>query len=188
MGSGDFTVITNSANLENLLNPFHSIIGDDFAGYRGHLYRVLNYSLWLLAGEKKYRAVLEFVLVYHDIGLWTARKLAYLEPSIEAALLASQKEGHGFDPQLLKDIIFYHHKVFAFRGPNATIVNAFRKADWIDFSQGKIKKGVPAEFIYRVKEQIPAAGFYAALDRLGPELSDHNRLKMVGEFLKVFKI
>jgi hypothetical protein len=51
-------------------------------------------------------------LVYHDIGLWTDSDLAYLEPSCAAAEAEAKKLGLSeSDQSLLRDIIFWHHKV-----------------------------------------------------------------------------
>jgi len=49
------------------------LIGSDYAGYRGHVYRVLSYSLHYLGSniDPTSRNLLELALVYHDIGLWT---------------------------------------------------------------------------------------------------------------------
>eukprot|EP00954_Amorphochlora_amoebiformis_P010267 802499-Amorphochlora_amoeboformis.AAC.1 len=49
---------------------YPDIIGDDYAGYRGHIYRTLSFSLHFLANET-HRGAIEAALVYHDIGLWT---------------------------------------------------------------------------------------------------------------------
>lgn len=185
--SEDIQVITHSDHVESLLAPYRDVIGDDFKGYRGHIYRVLSYALHFLGGEMPSRAPIETALVYHDLGLWSDRELAYLEPSIERVKADNEARQWGHDPQLLRDIIYWHHKVTPFHGPNAEIVNAVRKADWIDATAGLVRKGMPKACIRKVTAAIPSAGFYDTLKRIGPELTG-SLPKSVSGLLKVFKL
>lgn len=180
-------ILTHCDHLETYLQDYQTVIGADYEGYRGHLYRVLNYILHFLGPHTPQRDLIAFVLVHHDIGLWTDKELAYLEPSIQQALKVNKSRHLGFNDSLVRDMIFYHHKVTPYKGPHAELVNVFRKADWIDASQGKIRKGIARPYIDAVMREIPANGFYETLSRLGPELTDNQRLKMIGKFLKVFK-
>jgi hypothetical protein len=133
------------------------------------------------------RSVVETALVYHDLGLWSDKELAYLEPSIERAQHDNETGSWGYDPQLLHDIIYWHHKITPVRGPNADIVNAVRKADWIDATQGLLRMGMPKRCIEKVTDAIPAAGFYDTLKRIGPELTG-SALGTVAGLLKVYKL
>lgn len=160
------TIISQSDSLDELLEPFRDALGDDYAGYRNHLYRVLTYTLHFLGGSQTHRQLLEAVLVYHDIGLWTDAELAYLEPSIQRILAANQQQGWGFDPRLLTDMIDAHHKITRFRGSNADLVNAFRKADWIDATGGSIRMGLSKAQVASVVAAIPDAGFSNAVARI----------------------
>merc|ERR1712000_44195 len=89
----ELTLITSSPGVEEELEKYEDLIGEDYYGYRGHIYRVLSYSMYFLNGDETYRTVIEKALVYH-------------------------------------------HKITPFEGPHADIVNAVRKADWIDATQG----------------------------------------------------
>ena len=183
----DIQVITRSDRVERLLGRYKDLIGDDYEGYRGHVYRVLSYALHFLGGQSPDREAIETALVYHDLGLWSDKKLAYLEPSIERVKVDNEAEQWGHDPQLLTDIIYWHHKVTAFRGPNSEIVNAVRKADWIDATAGLVRKGMPKACIRNVTAAIPVAGFYDTLKRIGPELTG-SMPKSVAALLKVYKL
>lgn len=97
----------------------------------------------------------------------------------------AQQWGH--DPQLLGDIIYWHHKLTPFRGPNAEIVNAVRKADWIDATAGLVRKGMPKACVRKVTATVPAAGFYDTLKRIGPELTGSMSKSFAG-LLKVYKL
>ena len=182
----DIEIITHSQNVEAMLEPYRDRIGADFEGYRNHIYRVLTFALHFLGDDQQHRAVIETALVYHDIGLWTDRELAYLEPSIVVAQRDNQANDWGHDPQLLHDIILWHHKMTPYKGPHAELVNAVRKADWIDATRGTIRMGMPKNLIRRVQEAIPEAGFMKTLMRLGPELGG-NPLRMLARFAKVYK-
>lgn len=166
----DLNIISESSSLDELLEPLRGALGQDYPGYRNHLYRVLTYTLHFLNGDQTHRELLETALVYHDIGLWTDNELAYLEPSIDRVLKANDANGWGLDRKLLQDTIFWHHKISRFRGPNADFVNAFRKADWIDATGGAIRMGLSKAQIKSVIDEIPDAGFSNALSRLVTDL------------------
>ena len=95
--SNDINVITHSDHVESLLAPYREAIGDDYEGYRGHVYRVLSYALHFLGGETAERATIETALAYHDLGLWSDKELAYLEPSIERVEADNEARGWGYD-------------------------------------------------------------------------------------------
>ena len=52
-------VITQSEGVETHLLPFKGQMGDDFDCYRGHIYRVLSYTLHILGPDTAYRPVIE---------------------------------------------------------------------------------------------------------------------------------
>lgn len=163
-------IIDHSDRVEHLLAPFRDSIGPDYPAYRGHVYRVITYAMHFLNGDEDARPLVETAFVYHDIGLWTDQKLAYLEPSEEHALADNEKFGWGLDPELLRDAIHWHHKVFPYRGPNERIVEAVRKGDWIDATDGKIRKGLSKAQVKAVQEAIPNYDFGNVLQRLAGEL------------------
>lgn len=186
--SDQIDIIKHSDHVEALLSAYKPMIGDDYEGYRGHIYRVLTYTMHFLGGDPTHRKMIETALVYHDLGLWTDQELAYLEPSIVLAKKDNQNHGWGLDEALLHNLIFWHHKITAYKGPYAELINALRKADWIDASQGRLRKGMPKICIKQTEKAIPNAGFHKTLERLGPELTNNRKLKMLSKFLRVFKI
>ena len=183
---GDINVISSSEEIEKHLQQYQSLLGNDYNGYRGHLYRVLTYTMYYLDGESSHRPLIEAALVYHDIGLWTDSVLNYLDPSFgrfkeNFCDLYTEEE-----LQLVHDIIIFHHKVTAFEGPHADIVNAVRKADWIDATQGIVHQGMSIDNIAKVTEAIPAQGFYSTLREFGTRLHGYNVFKIVWEMRKIF--
>ncbi len=163
-------IIDHSERIEALFEPLRERIGEDFRAYRGHVYRVVTYAYHFLERDEDARPLIETALVYHDIGLWTDHELAYLEPSEALALADNEQQGWGFDPELLRAAIHWHHKVFPYRGPHARIVEAVRKADWVDASGGKIRKGLSKAQVQAVEAAIPSYGFADVLQRLAVDL------------------
>jgi hypothetical protein len=51
-----------------------------------------------LENAEEYERIVEAAFVYHDIGLWTDRELAYLEPSEAVAIADNEKFGWGAGP------------------------------------------------------------------------------------------
>ncbi len=106
---------------------------------------------------------MEATFVHHDIGLWTDRELAYLEPSEAVALADNKKFGLELDPDLLRGAIHWHHKIFPYTGTHREIIEACRKADWIDASKGILRKGISKAAIAEVEAAFPNLGFHDAL-------------------------
>ncbi|MGF1562034.1 MAG: phosphohydrolase [Geminicoccaceae bacterium] len=179
-------IITHSATVERLLAPLRAMLGEDYEPYRGHIYRVLTYSLYFLGRDHQHRQAVETALVYHDIGMWSDKELAYLQPSIERVLEANARDGWGLDGSLMSAIIRYHHKVFPYRGPHAETVNAVRRADWIDATGGKVRMGVPRTEIARVLAAIPEQGFLAILMRQADDLGGHRFAGLSRVLLNVY--
>ena len=155
--------------VDELLSHYESAIGADFPGYRNHVYRTITYAMAFLDGAAEDERLVETAMVYHDIGLWTDRELAYLEPSEAVALADNEKFGWGLDPEVLRGAIHWHHKVLRYRGPHARIIEECRKSDWIDASQGLARKGVSRAAIKAVGVAFPNRGFHAALLRLAKD-------------------
>ena len=152
--------------VDSLLGAYRHVIGDDYDGYRNHVYRTVTYAMHFLGQDPNAAPAVETAMAYHDIGLWTDRELAYLEPSEAVALADNAKYGWQIDPDVLRGIIHWHHKVFRYRGPNERIIEACRKADWIDASMGWLRKGMRRSDVAAVEAAFPNCGFHQTLLRL----------------------
>ena len=169
MSTTDITIKTDRPLVEELFAPYRTTIGSDFDGYRNHVYRVITYAMHFLNSAPEYERLVETAFVYHDIGLWTDHKLAYLEPSEAAALQDNEKYGWGLAPDALRGAIHWHHKVFRYKGTHQDVIEACRKADWIDASQGWVRKGMSRSAIAKVEATFSNCGFHKALMRLAKE-------------------
>ena len=81
--------------VDELLGRYETLIGRDLPGYRNHVYRTITYAMHFLGNAEEHERLVEAVFVYHDIGLWTDRELAYLEPSEAVAIADNEKYGLG---------------------------------------------------------------------------------------------
>ena len=156
-------------HVEELLGRFEKLIGKDFPGYRNHIYRTITYAMHFLENAEEHERIVETAFVYHDIGLWTDRELAYLEPSEAVAIADNEEFGWGLDPELLRGAIHWHHKIFPYNGPHQRIIEACRKADWIDASKGMLRKGISKAAIKEVEAAFPNLGFHDTLLRLAKD-------------------
>lgn len=180
-------IVDHSDRVERLFLPYKDVIGKDYLAYRGHVYRTITYAMHFLRQRDEHRALVETALVYHDIGLWTDRELAYLEPSEALALRDNSERGFGLDPVLLRAAIHWHHKVLPYVGSGAEVVNAVRKADWIEASQGLIRKGLSREQVAKVQTAIPDYGFPDVLQRLAADLGGSKLRGNLRVLRRVFK-
>ncbi|MDN2482932.1 phosphohydrolase [Vibrio agarivorans] len=169
--------------VEMLFARYQELIGKDYEGYRNHVYRTITYAMHFLDNAEEYEQIVETAFVYHDIGLWTDNELAYLEPSEAVALDDNESFNWGLDPDLLRGAIHWHHKITPYKGPNAKVIEACRKADWIDASKGMVRKGLSKETIQKVEAAFPNNGFHNTLLRLA---KDYGGSTLVGG-LKVTK-
>ena len=184
----DIKIITEIEEVEFPLKQFESLLGvADYAAYRNHIYRVLTYTTHFLNGDETYMHIIGPALVYHDIGLWTAKRLSYLEPGIDRA-----KEDYGpalnaEENLLMRDIIYFHHKFTPYVGLHADVVNAVRKADWIDATHGLISQGMPRKIVEKVEDAIPNNGFHKMLAEFGSKLYGSDVFRIIREISTIYK-
>jgi hypothetical protein len=63
----------------------------------------------------------------------------------------------------IEAMIVEHHKVTPSRANPQSLVESFRRADWIDVSRGLRRFGLPRTFIADVAATWPSAGFHRRL-------------------------
>ncbi len=184
----EIQIIDYSELVEDLFEPYREQIGSDFQAYRGHVYRTITYAMHFLGGAEEHRKLVETAFVYHDIGLWTDQDLAYLEPSEALALKDNAEKGIGLDPETLRAAIHWHHKITPYRGPQAEVINAVRKGDWVDASQGMIRHGLSKTEVRAVQAAIDDHGFPDVLQRLAQDLGGSKLRGNLRVLARVFKL
>ena len=186
-GSALVKIIDQSDRVETLLGKYRPALGDDFKAYRGHVYRVITYAMHLLDDDPAVQPMIETAFVYHDLGLWTDNQLAYLEPSEALALADNETENWGLDPEVLQAIIHWHHKITRYRGPHERLVEAARRADWVDATGGMRRMGFSKAHIKTVEDAIPSYDFANVLQRLAGDLGGNKIAGNLKVLRKVFK-
>ena len=166
-------LVTSLPTVEQVLNDHALDLGRDLVAYRNHVYRVVNLCL-AIAGDR--RVELERIAVaavFHDLGIWTNQTFDYLAPS--AALAGEHLTARALTDWIpeITAMIVDHHKVTPSRayphpsgveGPS--LVEAFRRADWIDVTLGLRRFGLPRAFVAAVADTWPNAGFHRRLVEL----------------------
>ncbi len=165
-------VETHIPFLEALFEPWRTVIGEDYAGYRNHVYRMVQFT-WAIKDQQGQplteddKKKIMIAGVFHDIGIWVDNTLDYLEPSVPPAMQYLQ------DNQLedwcdeIRLMITEHHKLRQYNGEHQGIVELFRKGDLVDFSLTAITFNLPKHYIKEMKSALPNAGFHLGLLKKG---------------------
>lgn len=149
--------------LDEILETWRSPLGDDFAGYQNHCYRVLNFCLALTGDCPDALPKVAIAVAFHDLGIWVNHTWDYLPPSEQLAreyLVGTDREW--WNEEIIA-AIEYHHKMTPYKDRPDWLVEAFRKADLIDVSKGIFKFGLSSAFVGEVLVQFPNAGFHKRL-------------------------
>ena len=152
-------------HIDDILDSMRAQIGEDFAGYRNHVHRMLHFCFALRALGEEERRKLTIAGCFHDIGIWTGSTFDYLPPSMgaaEAYLMANGLEDWCPEVELMID---EHHKLRPFRSAISPLVEVFRQGDLVDFSMGVVKFGLPGDFVKEVKARFPNEGFHKTVLR-----------------------
>lgn len=149
--------------LDKILEEWKPTIGQDFEGYKNHVYRMVNFCLALKKCNDEEREKIIIAGCFHDVGIWIERTIDYIPPSIPPAkkYLIENKLEHWVDEVTL--MIEEHHKIKAYCNNDYPLVELFRKGDLVDFSLGTVKFGLPKEYIKSVKNKFSNAGFHKGL-------------------------
>ena len=159
-------LITELPELDGLFDQYAERFGRDQTPYRNHVYRVIN----LVAAQRPLSGddlrKVELAGFFHDAGIWLAGTFDYLAPS--ARLACHYLTEHGLEAwrDEIHAMVLDHHKITATNRGRDSLVEAFRRADWIDVSLGLIRFGVSRERLREINHRFPNAGFHALLAAL----------------------
>ena len=152
--------------LDRVLETHAVELGGDFTAYRNHAYRVVNFCCALAPCADASLEKVALAAAFHDLGIWTAHTFDYLAPSIRLACAHLACSGHADWRDNVAGMIREHHKVRRFRGPDADLIEPFRRADWTDVSLGVLSFGLPRARIREIRAKWPNAGFHQRLAQL----------------------
>ncbi|WP_017720550.1 hypothetical protein [Kamptonema formosum] len=154
---------TNSPLIEEILSVWQERIGDDYPGYRGHVYRMFNFCLALRSCTEEENTKLAIAACFHDIGLWSDHTVDYISPSVAQVKQYLSNAGLERWSEEIGLMVEMHHKVRPYRDDRYPLVELFRQGDLIDFSLGFFTFGLPRRYVNQVKETIPNNGFHKFL-------------------------
>lgn len=147
----------------------HRAHGDDagYDAYKAHVYRVVNFARALTPEAPDRDDKLAIAAAFHDLAAFDT--LDYLVPSIEAQDAWLRQTGREEWSDELALIVAQHHRLSGYgpTRPYAPLVEAFRRADLIDVSQGLIRFGIPSSDVKEVRAAFDAGAFFRRVIPLG---------------------
>ena len=154
-------MLTRIATIDDVLNDHVTALRDDFVPYRNHVYRVANLCVAIVGRSELEKIAV--AAVFHDLGIWTNGTFDYIAPSITLArdyLVARAREGWTAE---IEEMIADHHKITPSTADPDSLIEAFRRADWIDVTRGLRRFGIPRAFVASLFATWPSAGFHRRL-------------------------
>jgi HD domain-containing protein len=154
----DGALLTRIPTVDDVLSQHAMALRDDFVGYRNHVYRVVNLCAAIAGGSELEKIAV--AAVFHDLGIWTDGTFDYIAPSIALAheyLAARARED--WIPGI-EAMIADHHKITPSSADPDSLIEAFRRADWIDVTRGLRAFGIPRPFVTALFATWPSAGFH----------------------------
>jgi hypothetical protein len=152
--------------LEDILDNWKKELGNDYAGYKNHVYRMINFCFALHNVKTEEREKIIIAGCFHDLGIWSNHTFDYLSPSIVLAKEYLQQNGLEQWISEIELMIDMHHKLGNYKNEQHPLIEVFRKGDLVDFSLGIVKCGLPGAYVKSVKNQFPNAGFHKRLVKL----------------------
>ena len=159
-------LITSLPIVEEVLDVHAPALGRDLMAYRNHVYRVVNLCVAIAEDSRVALEKIAVAAVFHDLGIWTSHTFDYIAPSV--ALARAHLAARGMEDWIpeIEALIVDHHKITPSRGNPKSLVESFRRADWIDVSRGLRRFGFPRTFLAAVAATWPSAGFHRRLVEL----------------------
>jgi hypothetical protein len=156
-------VQTDIPLLEELLEGQREVLGSGRTGYRNHCFRVFNFCSTLSGANESEKDKIAIAAVFHDLGIWTHHTFDYLLPSQSLACDYLTGSGRSSWADEVLAMIGNHHKITSYRAESGGLIEAFRRADWIDVSLGWLRFGLTRSFVRETLSVFPNAGFHRFL-------------------------
>ncbi len=153
-------LVKSHPEIDELLSRWRDALQGDYPAYRGHVYRVFNYGRALAGNGTESDSKIGIAAVFHDLGIWSDKTFDYLEPSVALARRYLDQGPQGSWESEVSHMIRYHHKLRPYRAKDGRLVEAFRRADLVDLTKGRVTFGLDPTFIREVSTEFPYAGFH----------------------------
>jgi hypothetical protein len=155
-------LVTSYALIDEVLLAWRDALGDDAAGYAGHVYRMFNFAR-ALVGDPSRDDTLAIAAAFHDLGIWSDSTFDYLEPSAERASAYLAERRPDLDAPEVARLILLHHKLLRCPPDAGPLAEAFRR----DLSLGALRFGLARDYVAEARAAFPNAGFHRGLVRVG---------------------
>ncbi len=155
------SLIDHHPIIEEILQANQPVCDGDlagFRGYRGHVYRMLNFCLSLAPQGEEGAAKFAVAAAFHDLHVFES--FDYLGPSVASAERYLRDSGKEDWLPEVSAMIVEHHKLTAYRGEYAELVEPFRRADWVEMTFGVLRFGLARRFVREVRRAFPIRAFY----------------------------
>jgi hypothetical protein len=149
--------------LEEILTEWQELIGNEYEGYKNHVYRMINFCLTLKECNEEEREKIIIAGAFHDIGIWIENTVDYIPPSVPPAMEYLKRRNLEAWLLEIELMITEHHKITEYKDKTYPLVELFRKGDLVDFSFGLFKFGISKSYIEDVKAKFPNADFHKDL-------------------------
>src|SRR5262245_41680057 len=166
----DDGLLTSAPTIDVVLGDHASDLGHDFTASRDHVYRVLNLCTAIVGSRGNLEQVA--VAAAFDVPwIWKNKTFNYISPSLAPAREYRATRGHEDWIAEIERMIADPHMITPSSASPDSLVEPFRRADWIDVTCGLRTFGVPRPFIHSVIARWPSTGFHwrlvtLTLDRL----------------------
>lgn len=148
-------IVTEAPLIDEILDPHRKALGLAYLGYRNHCFRMLNIGRYLVPDEPHRDDRFAIMAAFHDLPFFLDGNLDYLDRASGWAgdYLAASGRAE-WEPEI-RLMIHNHHKVRPYTGPSGAMVEAMRKADWIDVTFTKVRFGISRRFIAELRATFP---------------------------------
>ncbi len=160
--------------IDHLFEQWHDDLKNDFTAYKNHACRVFNIAVAYARADATEIEKLAVAAAFHDIGIWTDQTFDYLNPSVNRASAFLDRSHRGFWKDEIRCMILHHHKLTPYRGRRPKLVEAFRRADWLDVCLFQFPSRFPPSYFKNLLCTFPRAGFHRRLTELALSWAMHD--------------
>jgi len=151
--------------LEEIFSDWKKVIGNEYLGYRNHVYRMIHFCLALRDYNEEEKEKIIIAAAFHDIGIWIDDTVDYIPPSVPPAMEYLKNRGLEAWSSEIELMITEHHKLREYKNEAFPLVEVFRKGDLVDFSFGLFRFNVTKAYIKEIKATFPNAEFHKNLGK-----------------------
>lgn len=152
--------------IEIIFEQWREVLGADYRAYRNHVYRVVHFCMVFFNGNTEDKEKIAIAGCFHDMGIWANKTFDYLDHSANLAKTYLKNNGKEEWCMEIELMIQFHHKITSYRNKKYSLVEIFRKADWIDVTKGNRSFGLPKDEVKAIVDSFPYNGFHEKLLKL----------------------